>query len=61
MAMLRVAVERPPGLLQKPLPFVFQQSLGDFAVIYELEGAVSGDVLSFTRKACLCNGSVNLL
>ena len=36
MAMLRVAVERPSGLLQKPPPFVLQQSLGDFAVTYEL-------------------------
>ena len=35
-AMLRVAAERPPGLLKEPPPFVLQKSLGDFAVTYEL-------------------------
>ena len=35
-AMLRVAAERTPGLLQEPPPFVLQKSLGDFAVTYEL-------------------------
>jgi small-conductance mechanosensitive channel len=35
-AMLRAAAERTPGLLKEPPPFVFQKSLGDFAVTYEL-------------------------
>lgn len=35
-AMLRLAAERTPGLLQDPPPFVLQKSLGDFAVTYEL-------------------------
>ena len=41
-AMLLVAAERTPGLLREPLPFVLQQSLGDFAVNYELN-AYCGD------------------
>ncbi|KAB2929607.1 MAG: mechanosensitive ion channel family protein [Candidatus Contendobacter sp.] len=41
-AMLLVAAERTPGLLREPPPFVLQQSLGDFAVNYELN-AYCGD------------------
>jgi len=35
-AMLLMAAERTPGLKKEPGPFVRQQSLGDFAVSYEL-------------------------
>lgn len=35
-AMLLMAAERTPSLLRKPAPFVLQQSLGDFAVNYEI-------------------------
>jgi small-conductance mechanosensitive channel len=35
-AMLLMAAERTPGLKREPAPFVRQQSLGDFAVTYEL-------------------------
>ena len=35
-AMLLIAAERTPGLPREPRPFVLQQSLGDFAVNYEL-------------------------
>ena len=35
-AMLLLAAERTPGLLREPKPFVLHQSLGDFAVNYEL-------------------------
>jgi small-conductance mechanosensitive channel len=35
-AMLLMAAERTPGLLREPPPFVLHQSLGDFAVNYEL-------------------------
>jgi small-conductance mechanosensitive channel len=35
-AMLLMAAARTPGRLQEPPPFVLQQSLGDFAVTYEL-------------------------
>lgn len=35
-AMLLLAAERTPELLREPPPFVLQQSLADFAVIYEL-------------------------
>lgn len=35
-AMLLLAAERTPGLLPEPHPFVLQQSLGDFAINYEL-------------------------
>lgn len=41
-AMLLVAAERTPGLLREPPPFVLHQSLGDFAVNYELN-AYCGD------------------
>ncbi|MFZ5876574.1 MAG: mechanosensitive ion channel family protein [Nitrospirota bacterium] len=34
--MLRIAAARTPGLLKDPAPFVLQKSLGDFAVVYEL-------------------------
>jgi small-conductance mechanosensitive channel len=34
--MLRLAADRTPGLLKDPAPFVIQKSLGDFAVVYEL-------------------------
>ncbi len=35
-AMLLIAAERTPGLLREPHPFVLQQSLGDYAVTYQL-------------------------
>jgi small-conductance mechanosensitive channel len=35
-AMLLLAAERTPGLLPEPAPFILQQSLGDYAVNYEL-------------------------
>ena len=35
-ALLLLAAERTPGLPREPRPFVLQQSLGDFAVNYEL-------------------------
>jgi small-conductance mechanosensitive channel len=35
-AMLVMAAERTAGVLAEPAPFVLQQSLGDFAVNYEL-------------------------
>jgi small-conductance mechanosensitive channel len=35
-AMLLLAAKRTPGLLCEPAPFVLQQSLGDYAVNYEL-------------------------
>ena len=35
-AMLLMAAERTPDLLQEPKPFVLQTALGDFAVTYEL-------------------------
>jgi small-conductance mechanosensitive channel len=35
-AMLLMAAARTPHLLQNPPPFVLQQSLGDFAITYEL-------------------------
>jgi len=35
-AMLLVAAERTTGLLREPPPFVLQQSLGDYAVTYQL-------------------------
>jgi small-conductance mechanosensitive channel len=34
--MLRLAADRTDGLLKDPPPFVIQKSLGDFAVVYEL-------------------------
>jgi small-conductance mechanosensitive channel len=35
-AMLLLAAEHTPGLLREPAPFILQQSLGDYAVNYEL-------------------------
>jgi len=35
-AMLKLAAERTPGVLEEPAPFVWVKSLGDFAVTYEL-------------------------
>jgi small-conductance mechanosensitive channel len=35
-AMLLLAASRTPGLGKEPAPFVLQKSLGDFAVVYEL-------------------------
>ncbi|MFZ4463965.1 MAG: mechanosensitive ion channel family protein [Bacteroidales bacterium] len=35
-AMLKLAADRTSGLLKKPEPFVLKQSLGDFAVNYEI-------------------------
>ena len=35
-AMLVMAAERTTGLLREPVPFVLQQSLGDYAVTYQL-------------------------
>jgi small-conductance mechanosensitive channel len=35
-AMLKEAAERTEGLLKEPQPFVLKRSLGDFAIIYEI-------------------------
>jgi small-conductance mechanosensitive channel len=35
-AMLLLAAERTPGLRREPSPFILQKSLGDYAVIYQL-------------------------
>jgi small-conductance mechanosensitive channel len=35
-AMLKLAADRTDGLMKQPSPFVLQQSLGDFAVTYEI-------------------------
>ena len=35
-AMLLLAAQRTPGVLQDPPPFVLQNALGDFAIMYEL-------------------------
>jgi small-conductance mechanosensitive channel len=35
-ALLLMAAERTPGVLREPKPFVFQKSLGDFYISYEL-------------------------
>jgi len=35
-AMLLLAAERTPGIMEEPRPFVQQQALGDFAVTYEI-------------------------
>jgi small-conductance mechanosensitive channel len=35
-AMLKLAADRTEGLLKEPAPFVLKQSLGDFAVTYEI-------------------------
>ncbi len=35
-SMLKLAAERTEGVLKDPQPFVLQKSLGDFAVIYEI-------------------------
>jgi len=35
-AMLLLAAERTPGILQEPAPFVFQKTLAEFCVTYEL-------------------------
>jgi len=40
-AMLLLAAERTPGLLQDPPPFVLHTALGDFCVTYELNVACS--------------------
>lgn len=37
-AMLRIAAERTEGVLKDPPPFVLQRELGDFAVVYEVNG-----------------------
>ncbi len=39
-AMLLMAVERTPGLLKEPAPFVLQRKLGDFAVDYEVNAYI---------------------
>jgi small-conductance mechanosensitive channel len=35
-AMLKLAAERTPGILKDPPPFVLKESLGDFAINYEI-------------------------
>ncbi len=35
-AMLLLAADETPGVLKQPAPFVFQKSLGDFCITYEL-------------------------
>jgi small-conductance mechanosensitive channel len=37
-AMLEEAARRTPGLLPDPPPFILQRQLGDFAVVYQLNG-----------------------
>ena len=37
-SMLKEAADRTPGILKEPKPYVLQKSLGDFAVIYEING-----------------------
>jgi small-conductance mechanosensitive channel len=34
--MLKLAADRTEGLLKHPSPFVLKRSLGDFAIIYEI-------------------------
>jgi small-conductance mechanosensitive channel len=41
-AMLKLAADRTEGLLKQPPPFVLKRSLGDFAIIYEIN-AYSND------------------
>jgi small-conductance mechanosensitive channel len=47
-AMLKLAAERTPGLLKDPPPFVLKESLGDFAVNYEINVFCS-DVTNIKR------------
>jgi small-conductance mechanosensitive channel len=35
-AMLKLAAERTEGIMKEPAPFVLKNSLGDFAVVYEI-------------------------
>ncbi len=37
-AMLMIAADRTPGLEKEPKPYVLQKALGDFCVVYELNG-----------------------
>jgi small-conductance mechanosensitive channel len=37
-AMLKLAASRTPGLMPEPPPFVLVKSLGDFCVVYEING-----------------------
>jgi small-conductance mechanosensitive channel len=37
-AMLKMAADRTDGILKEPRPFVLKQSLGDFAIVYEING-----------------------
>lgn len=56
-AMLLAAAARTPGLGDKPAPFVNIKSLGDFAVVYELN-APSGDPLTLSRQYTALHQSV---
>jgi small-conductance mechanosensitive channel len=48
-AMLLIAAQRTPGTLKVPAPFVLQKSLGDFAIVYELN-VYSNDEHSMPRQ-----------
>jgi len=50
-AMLQLAAERTEGILREPTPFVLEQSLGDFAVAYELNVYVDSTKLLPQRYA----------
>ncbi len=47
-AMLLMAVDRTPGLLKEPRPFVLQKALGDFCITYEIN-AYSNDPQAMAR------------
>ena len=46
--MLKLAAERTEGLLKDPPPFVLKESLGDFAVNYEIN-VFCDDVINIKR------------
>jgi small-conductance mechanosensitive channel len=50
-AMLQLAAERTDGVLREPAPFVLEKSLGDFAVVYELNVYVDSTKLLPQRYA----------
>ena len=59
-AMLLLAAERTPGVLKEPAPFVFQKTLGEFCITYELNAYTSkpqfmGKIYSDLHKNILDN------
>jgi small-conductance mechanosensitive channel len=48
-SMLLLAAERTSGLLRNPPPFVLQKSLGDFAVVYELNAATGEPATQYVQ------------